>query len=164
MKPSDQLTRKKPLRQFRKKKRPGNRAPTKDEAARIVASKQGFCVPCLVWALMGAMPLEHVCVGVSYDHKKSGNIRIGHGAGHGSCSWHHYGNQRLDPNGPTANRMRERYGPSLLDGSRLFHATYGSDAFLIDVQTEALSLDPDIELRFQDLTRLTDMVRAMEAA
>ena len=37
MKPSDQLTRKKPLRQFRKKKRPGNRAPTKDEAARIVA-------------------------------------------------------------------------------------------------------------------------------
>ena len=154
------LTRKKPLRQFRKKKRPGNRAPTKDEVARIVASKNGFCVPCLVWALMGCMPLEHVVIGCDYNHCKSGNLRIGHGAGFSACGHHH----RALPGHLTPQRMREHYGPSLMDGSRLFHATFGPASFLIDVQTEALSLDPDIELRFQDLTRLTDMVRAMEAA
>ena len=161
MKPSGQLARKKPMRQFRKKKRPGNRAPTKDEAARIVASKQGFCTPCLVWAIAGCMPWEHIAIGGDYNHAKSGNIRIGHAAGHCSCAWHH---RRIPAEGWSHEAMRTHYGPSLMDGSRTYHATYGSDAFLIDVQTEALSLDPDIELRFQDLTRLTDMVRAMEAA
>jgi hypothetical protein len=34
--------------------------------------------------------------------------------------------------------MREHFGPSLMDGSRLFHATYGSDDELIALQSEIL--------------------------
>lgn len=156
MKPSGQLTRKKPLRQFRKKKRPGNRVPTKDEAARIVESKFGPCIPCLVWALAGGMPIEHVPMGVSYDHKKSGNIRRGHGFGYGACAWHHYGNQVAPPQGWTVESMRTHYGPSLLDGSRVFHATYGSDDELIDLQSRVLALGSIDESTKRDLLALME--------
>ena len=34
--------------------------------------------------------------------------------------------------------MRAHFGPSLMDGSRLFHDTYGSDDELIALQTDIL--------------------------
>lgn len=109
--------------------------PTKAESMRIVEAKLGPCVPCLVWARAGNMPMDHVMQGGEYDHKKSGNVRRGHMFGFNACQWHH---RRIPGEGWTFKAMREHFGPSLLDGSKLFAATYGSDDDLIALQTEIL--------------------------
>lgn len=118
---------------LRKRRRPGNRAPTKSEAARIVAAKEGPCVACVVWARLGHMPLADVMVGGEYDHKKSGNIRRGHAFGFNGCLWHH---RRVPGEGWTFAEMTAHFGPSLLDGSALFRRTYGSNDELIQLQTD----------------------------
>lgn len=147
------MKRRKPMRQFRKDRRPGNRPMTVEEAARVERAKRGHCVPCLVHALNGYMPLSFVIVGVTYDHKKSGNIRIGHMAGFGSCLWHHQGYPLA---GWLHREMREKYGPSLMDGSRLFRETYGNNDTLIALQHEVSKLDPESPLEGQDLTAIRD--------
>lgn len=141
------------MKPYRKHRRPGNRAPTKDEASRIVEAKLGPCIPCLVWALAGCMPWEHIAIGGDYNHAKSGNIRIGHAAGHCSCAWHH---RRIPAEGWTHEAMRTHYGPSLMDGSRTYHATYGSDDYLIDLQTRVLSLPSIDESAKQELLAMLD--------
>lgn len=123
------------MRRFRKNRRPGNRAPTHDEAVRIVEAKSGQCIPCLIWAEAGHMPAEHVATCCQYDHAKSGNLRRGHAFGYASCLWHHQGRV---PDGWTHAQMREHFGPSKMDGSRLYHATYGSEDELIARQSELL--------------------------
>jgi len=133
------LVRKKPMRAFRKKRRPGNKPMTKDEHAHVMAAKEAKCIPCLVWAETGNMPIEDVAVLNQYDHKKSGNIRRGHKKGFASCDWHHQG---LVSCGWNHARMRQHFGPSLMDGSRLFHATYGSDDELIARQNQVLQETP----------------------
>ena len=120
---------------FRRKRRPGNRAMTKAESARVVEAKTTACIPCFVWARKGRMPMAHVAVCCDYDHKKSGNVRRGHRYGYGACAWHH---RQLVPDGWTHARMRAHFGPSLMDGSRLFHNTYGSDDELIALQDQIL--------------------------
>lgn len=40
--------------------------------------------------------------------------------------------------GRTAAQCREAFGPSLMDGSKRFHAAHGSDADLLAFQNEAL--------------------------
>lgn len=109
--------------------------PTQAEAARIVAAKEGPCIPCLSWSRLGNMPEEDVEIGGDYDHKKSGNVRRGHLAGFCSCGWHH---RRIVPYGWTHAEMTKHYGPSLMDGSKLFASVYGSDDELIALQTEIL--------------------------
>jgi hypothetical protein len=109
----------------------GNKAMNKAERSHVTEAKLGRCMPCLSWAQQGRMPLAHVAEGVSYDHKKRGNLRIGHMSGFGSCAWHHFGHPG---NGWTAKAMREHFGPSLMDGGKLFTAAYGSDAELIALQ------------------------------
>lgn len=123
------------MRRFRRNRRPGNRAMTPAESARVEAAKTTLCIPCLVWARAGRMPMEHVATCSGYDHKKSGNIRRGHAFGFASCDWHH---QRIKPDGWTFAAMTKHFGPSLMDGSRLFANTYGSDDELIALQTEIL--------------------------
>lgn len=120
---------------FRKKRRPGNRPPTTAEANRIVASKEGRCMPCLSWAQQGYMQLQDVVVGVDYDHSKSGNIRRGHDKGFGSCTWHH---RKHPVEGMTTAETRAKYGPSLMDGGKTFAAAYGTDDELIALQTMEL--------------------------
>lgn len=125
------LTRTKPLRQYRKKRRPGNKAMNKGERLHVTEAKFGRCMPCLSWALQGKMPMDHVAEHVSYDHKKRGNLRVGHMSGFGSCAWHHF---RHPGEGWTFKAMQDHYGPSLLDGGKLFTAAYGTDAELIALQ------------------------------
>ncbi len=134
-KPAKPMVRKVPLRAFRKKRRPGNKAMTPAERERVTAAKEGPCIPCLVWARAGRMPLADVSMVNQYDHSKSGNIRRGHGKGFASCLWHH---QRRVSCDWSHARMRAHFGPSLMDGSRLFHDTYGSDDELIALQDELL--------------------------
>jgi hypothetical protein len=130
----------KPLKSFRKKRRPGNRAMTATEGEIVSTAKQTLCVACLVWAEAGNMPMEDVAVCCDWNHTKSGNIRRGHDKGFAGCLWHHRGRVELD--GWTIRRTRNHFGPSLMDGSRLFHATYGSDDYLIGRQRELLGLPP----------------------
>lgn len=106
--------------------------PNKAEAARIVAAKEGPCIACYSW--FGGN-IDMCLWGCDYHHTKSGNVRRGHANGFGMCLWHHRG---IAFNGD-AKATRTAYGPSLMDGSRLFHETYGSDDELIELQTKLIS-------------------------
>lgn len=137
MKRSAPLTRKAPLKRSSKRMRQGRSTgtPTKAEAHRMVEAKFGRCIPCLAWALAGHMPIDDVMQGGDYDHKKSGNVRRGHSAGFCSCKWHHV---RHPGEGWTFPAMRAHFGPSLLDGSKLYRDAYGTDDELIELQTKEL--------------------------
>ena len=103
--------------------------PTKREAERIIACKEGRCIACHVMAKRSPFPL--CMTGQNdYHHLKSGNIRRGHRYGIGLCGWHHRGLTF----GYSSESMRRMFGPSLMDGSRLFHETYGSDDELLAIQ------------------------------
>jgi hypothetical protein len=127
-----------PIRSFRSKRRPGNRAMTKAEASVVMDAKEAKCIACLVWAEKGNMPFEDVAVCCDWNHAKSGNIRRGHDKGYAGCLWHHRG--RVG-DGWNHAHMRRHFGPSLMDGSRLFHETYGSDDYLIERQKQLLGLE-----------------------
>jgi hypothetical protein len=122
------------MRAFRKDRRPGNRPMNSVERMHVSEARMGFCIPCLSWALQEKMDLDDVAVGVTYDHKKSGNIRIGHTAGFGFCLWHHLGRIGMRSH----DWMRRKFGPSLMDGGKLFEEAYGSNDELIALQTYAL--------------------------
>ena len=128
---------------------PGKRA-TKAQSARITAVKEGVCIACLCRCAAGLLPAPWVQVGhdgtpatywglLEAHHLKSGNIRRGHGFTLGLCVWHHRGNQCQPPDGWTHRALRDRYGVSLADGSTLFHATYGSDDELLEIQDAYLA-------------------------
>lgn len=107
--------------------------PTLAESARIVAAKEGPCMACLAYANAGMMESEFVVYGCDYNHAKSGNIRRGHMYGYALCVWHHRRYRGMDV---SCAEMREVFGPSLMDGSRLFHEVYGGDDTLIEMQTQ----------------------------
>lgn len=113
----------------RAKPRPGNRAMTKAERREVQDAKESRCIPCLVWAEAGHMPMQDVAVCNDWNHVKSGNLRVNHRHGYPGCLWHH--RRRIEVDGWTFAAMTKHFGPSLLDGSRLFHDTYGSDEELM---------------------------------
>lgn len=128
----------KPMKAFRKERRPGNKPMTAVERIRVMRAKEGPCIPCLVWARAGRMPMSDIARFTNeYDHKKSGNIRRGHAYGYAACLWHHRGRVSC---GWNHAHMRAHFGPSLMDGSRLFHDTYGDDDSLIAIQNELLGI------------------------
>jgi len=112
--------------------------PTAAEAARIVACKEGLCVACVIRSEHDDSPqFFMVHPGCDYHHLLSGGRRIGHMAGVGLCGWHHRG---LVNWGCTHQEMRAHYGPSLMDGSKTFHAAFGSDADLLARQDKMLGI------------------------
>lgn len=115
----------------------GAKKPTAAELEHMGRCRDGPCIPCIVRLRAGHLSEDEVFVGVSYDHKKSGNIRRGHLYGFASCAWHHFGHP-LPAHLPGPNT----YGPSLMDGSRLFRETYGSDDELIELQRRILEGEP----------------------
>lgn len=133
------------MRAFRRKRRPGNRNKTKAEASLISLAKQpdeGVCIACLVWAEAGNMPMGDVARCCDWNHRKSGNVRMGHGKGYTLCLWHH--KRQIEVDGWTHAQMAAHFGPSLMDGSALFHRTYGSDAELERRQYAYLGIEhPD---------------------
>lgn len=78
--------------------------------------------------------------GCDYHHLLSGGRRRGHVYGVGLCLWHHRGRIADDWHsfGMTHKEMRDYYGPSLAEGSKPFHAAYGTDQDLLDKQDELL--------------------------
>lgn len=103
--------------------------PTAEEAAWMVAVKEGPCLACLIHD-------GRRYLGCDAHHLLSGGRRIGHMATVGLCSWHH---RAVPPySGHSAKTCRELFGPSLMDGSKLFHEAYGSDEELLAMQKEFL--------------------------
>lgn len=111
--------------------------------------KAGPCIPCLVGVSIGIIEPQHAVRGghdfdgmqldsVQYQHCKSGNMRRGHLSGFGCCLWHHMGTQQLHALGMTKGEAFARWGPSLHDQARAFHATFGSDDELIEAQALVL--------------------------
>lgn len=105
------------------KRGPSTGKPTKDEAARMDAIKHGPCVACHQRGLPSYCPEIH--------HLLSGGRRIGHLATVGLCAWHH---RAVIAFGCTGADMRSHFGPSLNEGSKPFHAEFGSDADLLAYQ------------------------------
>lgn len=84
----------------------------------------------------GSPDASWVVWGCDYHHTKSGNVRRGHEAGFALCPWHH---RRLTGFGLTFDSMTQFYGPSLMDGGKLFKAAYGDDDSLIELQTQIIN-------------------------
>jgi len=106
--------------------------PTAAERARMLLAKAGPCMACLSLVTQQLLEPGLVVYGCDYNHTKSGNVRRGHAFGFALCTWHH---RRHPLGGNSFATMREVYGPSLMDGSRVFHETYGTDDELIEQQT-----------------------------
>lgn len=102
--------------------------PTKEEAARIVAVKEGPCLACLI------RNGEEI-LGCDAHHLLSGGRRIGHMATIGLCAWHHRG---VPDEATPASLMRQELGPSLMDGSLRFMQEYGPNHILLEKQNRLL--------------------------
>jgi len=117
------------VKPFRRKRRPGNRPMKRDERQRMEGVKSQ-CIPCL----MRGYRYEGVCA--EGNHIKRGNLRVGHKATYGLCIWHH--RKQLMVEGWSVADHRRELGPSLMDGSKTFHAAFGSDDELLRQQNELL--------------------------
>ncbi|MEF2156411.1 Ref family recombination enhancement nuclease [Luteimonas sp. FXH3W] len=104
-------------------------APTKAQRARMDAIKNGVCIPCLIRGKRTLFP--------EINHLLSGGLRISHDATVGECQWHH---RRIPNDGWSFDSMREMYGPSRLCSPREFHAAFGTDKELLEVQNEMLGV------------------------
>lgn len=111
------------------------KSATKAQRERMAAIKSGPCMACLVLVERGRLPDFKADGPSDAHHLKSGNLRRGHDFTIALCGWHH----RAVPDwGHTAGDMREVYGPSLMDGSRLFREAFGSDDELLQRQEQWL--------------------------
>jgi len=82
------------------------------------------------------MPTAHFG-GCDAHHVLSGGRRIGHGATLACCPWHHRGVKPYEQ--MTNDQATAHFGPSLAHGSKPFHAVYGSDGDLLDLQEQLLA-------------------------
>jgi hypothetical protein len=113
----------------------GGKSRTKAEQARFDAIKHGGCVACMQRGIdMAGQGLIHV------HHLLSGGRRIGHMATIGLCVWHHVAALFF---GCAHAEMRETYGPSLAEGSKPFHAEFGTDKELLDMQNAILGVSDE---------------------
>ncbi|MEJ7746327.1 MAG: Ref family recombination enhancement nuclease [Luteimonas sp.] len=109
----------------------GGKSRNHAEQARFDAIKQGPCLACWKRGKPSHTPEVH--------HLLSGGIRRGHLFTIGLCCWHHRAFVAGD--GSWHKAFRETYGPSLAEGSKKFHAEFGSDDELLALQ-ERIIPDP----------------------
>jgi hypothetical protein len=91
------------------------RPPTKQGAARMAAVKELECIVCGYWP-------------VDVHHLTRGGRRLGDRYTVPLCRWHHL---RHPPEPFDHAGARNFYGPSLMDGSKVFHEAHGSDDELL---------------------------------
>lgn len=119
------------------------------ERAYVDACKWGnegaaFCVACLIREEADDRPPFFVPQAAHEFHHFVRGVRVGHLWGVGLCQHHHRG---VPLDGWTSPAMRRHFGPSLMDGSKAFHAAYGSDAELLQRQDDELrdrGIDPPV--------------------
>lgn len=119
---------------LRAKRRPGNRAQTKAETARIDQVKRAGCLCCIARGFEPDDTGEPAAV--EAHHLLSGGIRRGHMFTVGLCLWHHRG--RLYVNGWDKAEHRLRLGPSLEDEPERFSRIFGDDEELLRMQAARL--------------------------
>jgi hypothetical protein len=108
----------------------GGKHKTTADVARFDAIKSGPCMACIQRGIdVSGQGLVEV------HHLLSGGRRRGHQHTAGLCIWHHRGVLYW---GMTHSEMREHYGPSLAEGSKPFHETFGGDDALLEAQDEWL--------------------------
>ena len=127
------------LRSYRKQRRPGNRAMTKEEEDHVARVKRSGCLCCL------ALGFDHDPDGpmVEAHHLLEGGIRRGHLFTIGLCLWHHRGRRYVtDEHGSLRSHAwhRENLGPALEEGSDPFHESWGSDDDLLAEQHRLLGV------------------------
>jgi hypothetical protein len=105
----------------------GGKHITAAQAERFGQIKAGRCVACWRKGI--------VTIGCDAHHLLSGGRRIGHEASVALCRWHHMAHPF---DGVTHGQMRFQYGPTLMDGSKVFRAAYGTDAELLELQEQML--------------------------
>lgn len=110
-------------------------APTDAESRRMAQAKAFGCIACYLAGLG-----QSYCGPVEYNHALIGGRRAGHRFGYALGQWHH---QAYVLRGHTAPQMRTKFGPSLREGSKPFHAAYGSEQRLCDIQNALLGLAPE---------------------
>ena len=104
------------------------RPATKEQKNRMMAIKEAGCLACKL------LKPERYSYAEA-DHLKSGNRRIGHDHTIALCPWHH---RMVPPEGMTFKQAREILGPSKAEGSKPFHARFGSEQFLLEMQRDLL--------------------------
>jgi hypothetical protein len=113
----------------------GGKSHTKAEQARFDRIKAGPCIACLQLGIdLSGQGLVEV------HHLLSGGRRRGHEFTIGLCCWSHRG---VPFEFCTHEEMRYHYGPSLAEGSKPFHARFGSDAELLATQNRLLGIDDE---------------------
>lgn len=104
--------------------------PTKAERAHIERIKHGLCVCCVRNVLRGLARADQE--GCDAHHLLVGGRRRGHLYTLGLCAWHH---RSIRPTKYRTDAEATRaLGPSLANGSKPFHATYGTDDELLELQ------------------------------
>lgn len=106
----------------------GGKSLTKADEARRTAIHAGNCMAC---AQRG---IDLTGQGLVQWHHLKG--RKHHDLTIGLCYWHHQAGLFW---GHSHDEMRERYGPSLAEGSKPFHAEFGSDDELLARQNDVLA-------------------------
>jgi hypothetical protein len=111
---------------FNRKRKPY----TEDEWETVGVIKATGCVCC------DQLPTQdRTYMTVEFNHHKRGNKRIGNDIGTGECEWHHRG---VCLPGFQRRTMTLLFGPSRADGTKPFHARFGSDNDLLERQEAML--------------------------
>lgn len=108
----------------------------KADRERIERIKRGPCIACLVRAGQGLMPDMYIQHGCDAHHLLSGGRRRGHDATIALCPWHH---RAVATEHQPAPLLRGIFGPSLMNGAKVFRDAYGTDEELLQLQEELLS-------------------------
>lgn len=103
---------------------------TKADLSRREAIHAGHCMACI------QRDIDMRGQGLVEWHHTAGKKR--HGLTCGLCQWHH---RAVPLWGHSHAEMREEYGPSLAEGSKPFHATFGSNAELLARQDTLLGIE-----------------------
>ncbi|MGE7136198.1 Ref family recombination enhancement nuclease [Luteibacter sp. NPDC031894] len=111
--------------------------PTKAQAERIDRLKHGECICCWINRQQGRATAYFG--GCDAHHVLRGGRRIGHDATLAACAWHHRGVKPYEA--MTDAQATEIFGPSLAHGSKPFHAMYGSDQELLELQETLLTME-----------------------
>jgi len=107
----------------------GGKALTKADLARRTMIHAGPCMACI------QRGIDMTGSGYVQWHHTAGKKR--HDLTCGLCMWHHMARPMF---GMSHAQLREQYGPSLAEGSKPFHAEFGSDAELLERQNQYLEV------------------------
>lgn len=97
-------------------------------------AKLAGCVCCALWSAMRDSARTGMLV--EFNHHLHAGRRMGHGVGSGECQWHHRGVQLP---GLSKDGMTLIHGPSRANGSKPFHAAFGTDERLRQLTIEAVA-------------------------